>query len=116
MMVGDIGCASIEDDHIGAILTCVIHEWLLTRAEVIKEVQHCRSFRDEVVVIDVIVMKGKRNIISTSQQKRALDQLHVNHISVEKLRILPHELIYYINIYMDTEDAIKFTLHVLIFR
>ena len=39
MMAEEIRCAPIEDDHINTFFTFVPHQMLLTRAEVIKEIQ-----------------------------------------------------------------------------
>ena len=56
----EIGCVTIDDDHISAHSTYVIHGWSSRRAQVIKEVQPNWSFRDEVAVIDDIAMKGRK--------------------------------------------------------
>ena len=37
------------------------------------------SFRDEIAIIEEIVMKGKRIIIQTSFQGKALNQPYMNH-------------------------------------
>ena len=65
-----------------------------TEAEVITEVQPYWSFTNKVVDIDGIMMKGRRAIIPASRQKRALNQLHVNHMGTEKTRLLVHEFVY----------------------
>ena len=57
MMAVEIRCATLQDDHIGVLSTYVMHGWLSTRAEAMKEVQPYWSFRDEVVIIDGIAMK-----------------------------------------------------------
>ena len=54
-----LGIATIEDDHINVLSTCMMHGWQSTRAEVIKEVQLYWSFRDEIAVIVRIVMKSE---------------------------------------------------------
>ena len=56
---------------------------------VVKEVQPYLSFRDEVAVIDGIVMKGIRIIIiPASLKKRTLD---VIHMGIERTRLLAHK-------------------------
>ena len=62
----------LEDDHIGVLSPYVMHGWPSTRTEVVKEVQPYWSFRDEVVVTNGIMMKGRLMIIPESLQKRAL--------------------------------------------
>ena len=65
-----------------------MHGWPSTRAEVITEIQPHWSFRDEVVVKEGVTMKGGRIINPESLLKRALGQLHVNHIGTEKIGLL----------------------------
>ena len=64
MSAEEIRYASIEDNYMDALLTCMIHRWSSTRTEVIKEVQPYWSLKDEIVVIDQMVMKVK--MINTS--------------------------------------------------
>ena len=52
------------------------------------------------------MMKGRRIIIPVSLHKRALDQLHVNHMGIDKTRLLVCESIYWINMDDDIENAI----------
>ena len=86
-MAEEIRHATLEDDKMGALSTCVIHGWPSTRTEVIKE-QPYLSFRDEVVVIDGIAIKGRIRKISPSLWKRVWDQLHVNHMGIGRTRLL----------------------------
>ena len=67
------------------------------------------------MVIDGIILKGRRIIIPVYWQKRALDQLHVEHMSIQKTRLLVYEYICWININADIENAIKTAMYVLIF-
>ena len=42
--------------------------------------------RNELAVIDGIEMKGKKIIIPFQLQKQTLQQLHSNHMGIEKMR------------------------------
>ena len=64
-------------------------------------------FRDEIVFIDRIVIKGKRIIVPASLQDEALKQLHINHMGIEKTRKLACKLIYWANMNADIEETIK---------
>ena len=66
-------------------------------------------------VIDGVILKGRHIIIPESLQKQALEQLHVNHMAIEKIKILVHESIYCIGMNIDIENHMKIALHVLIF-
>ena len=70
--------------------TYVIHDWPMTRAEVREEVKLYWSFRDKVVVINGIMMKGRRILIPALLQKRALEPLYANHIDIKKTRLYKH--------------------------
>ena len=47
-------------------------------------------------------------------QRLALEQLHVNHMWIEKNKLLAHESIYWTGMNDDFENSIKIALHVLI--
>ena len=106
--VEEIRSVTLEDDNIGALSTYMIHAWPSTKAKVIKEIHQSWPFRDETLVIDLIVMKDRRMIIPASLQKRALDQPHVNHMGIEKTRLLACKSIYWRNIKSKIEYAIKY--------
>ena len=82
-MVEKIRHATLEADHINALSTCNAR-LAINKIEVIKEVQLYWSFRDEIVVTDGIAVKGRRIIMLVSLQRRALDQMHVKQIGIEK--------------------------------
>ena len=96
MMAEEIKCTTIKDGHIGELSTHVIHGWPSVRTEVIKEVKQYWSFKDEVVLINGTAWKGRRIVIPSSLQKRALDQLHVNHTGIEETGLLTCGFIYWI--------------------
>ena len=51
-----------------------------------------------MVVIDGIVRKDRRIIVPASLQQRALTQLFVNYMGIEKIGLLVTEFIYWLNI------------------
>ena len=55
----EIGLATLDDELMGVLSNYVMHNWLLTKSEVQKEAWS----PDEIVVIDEIIMKGRRGII-----------------------------------------------------
>ena len=84
-----------------------MHGWQSTRAEVIKDTQPDMFFRDEVVAMDRIAMKSRSIIIPASLQDTTLDQLYVNHMGIERTRLLIQESIYWININADIQNVIE---------
>ena len=70
MSAKEIMNAKKDDDHLYAYppTTYMIHGWPLTTTEVNEELQPYWLFRDNIVVIDRIAMKGRRIIIPASLQ------------------------------------------------
>ena len=58
-----------------------------------------------MVVIDGIILKGRCVVIAESFKKQVLEQLHLNHMGIEKTRLLTYESIYWININDDIEST-----------
>ena len=51
-------------------------------------------FRDDVVVTDQVILKGRHVVIPDRLQKQALVQLHINHMGIEKRTLLAGRSIY----------------------
>ena len=52
-------------------------------------------------------MEDRRRIIPAALHDKALNQLHPNHLAIEKIRLLACESIHWININADIEDIVK---------
>ena len=62
---------------------------------------------DDLAVIDGIVMKGRCIIVPEELQKQALEQLHSNHMGIDKTRLQAFKSIYWMTINADIENIIK---------
>ena len=51
------------------------------------------TFRDDMAVIDGVIMKGRSVIIPDILKTQALDHLHINHMGIEKTKLLACESI-----------------------
>ena len=65
------------------------------------------SYKDDLAAIDSIVMKGRHIIIPKVLKQQALDQLHVNHMGIEKTKLLVCKSIHWVNINNDIENYVK---------
>ena len=65
------------------------------------------SYRDELAVIDGIILKGRHIVIPNSLRQQVLGQLHTNHMGIEKKKLLACESVYWSSINADIEDCIK---------
>ena len=55
-----------------------------SRDQLHQDIRPYWSFRDDMAVIDSVIMKGRHIIIPEVLQQQALDQLHMNHMGIEK--------------------------------
>ena len=62
---------------------------------------------DDMAVIDMIIMKGRHIVICEILKMQALDQLHVNHMGIEKTKLLACNSVYWVDINDDIEKHIK---------
>ena len=58
----------------------IIVGWPSMKDELHSDLRPCWSYRDDLVVIDGVVMKGRWIIIPTALKQQVLDQLHYTQI------------------------------------
>ena len=58
--------------------------WLDARKQLHQDIKPYWSIKDDMSVIDCMIMKGRRIVVPKVLQQQALDQLQVNHIGIEK--------------------------------
>ena len=63
--------------------------------------------KNKLTIIDGIVMKDKRIIIPFQLQKQILQQLHSNHMEIEKTRLQAHSLVYSLHMSTYIGNTIK---------
>ena len=71
---------TLDSEHQDILSEQVLHSWSSSKADAQKELQWYWSFRHEIMIIDGIVMKGRRIIILASLPDKALKQMYLNHI------------------------------------
>ena len=76
----EIKIATLEDEYLSAFVELELHSWPSTKAKVHKELQPYWLFRDEISVMDGILIKGRIITIPTSLQDKELKQLYINYI------------------------------------
>ena len=103
----------LQDAHLQQLKTFVIAGWPHTKDELQTDIRPYWPYRDELVVIDGVILKGRCIIIPDSLKLQVHTQLHINHIGIEKTKLLAHESVFWHNINADIEAYIKFVLHVL---
>ena len=60
-----------------------------------------------MAVIDRAILKGRWIVIPNTLQKQALEQLHINHMGLDKTKLLVDKSIYWSGIHRNIEKHIK---------
>ena len=107
----DIQAATQEDTHIQQLKAYIIQGWPHKTEDVAHSMRQYWPIRSELAIID-IAMKGKRIIIPFQLQRQILQQLHYNHMGIEKTRNIVHKFIYWLNINADIVNIMKNVLHI----
>ena len=80
----DIQTATQEDAHPQEIKAYIIQGWQYKKEDLENSMKDYWLKRSKLVMINCITMKGERIITSFQLQKQILQQLHNNHIGIEK--------------------------------
>ena len=100
--------ASSHDTHLQKLKHCIITGWPHSKDKISEELKPSWSYRDELAVIDcIILLKGRCIIIPNSLRQQVLDQLHINHMGTEKTKLLAQECVYWHSINADIKKYIK---------
>ena len=105
--ISQIQQATAQDNHLQHLKGYIIAGWSSTKDETHNNLKPYWSYRDQLAVIDGAVMQGRCIIILTSLKQQVLDQLHTNHMGIEKTKLLTHESVYWVDINADIEKHIK---------
>ena len=84
MSIWQIQQATAQNEHLQWLKCFIITGWLDTREQLDQDIRPYWSIKDDMAVIDGVNMKGRCIIIPKALKEQALDQLHVNHMGIEK--------------------------------
>ena len=65
-----------------------------------------------MAVIDGVILKGRYIVIPNVLQKQALEQLHINHMGMDKTKILVCESVYWPGVNSSIEKHMKKLLYI----
>ena len=97
--------ASTQDDHLQCLKSFIIAGWPSTKEELHTNLKPYWSYRDELAVIDGVMLKRGCIIIPTSLKQQVLNQLHTNHMGIEKTKLLTCKSVYWSDINADIKNA-----------
>ena len=82
--MAEIKHASSLDNHLQQRKGIIITGWSDSRDKLCVDFQPYWSSRDDLGVIDGVILKGKHIIMLNSLREQVLNQLHTNHMGIEK--------------------------------
>ena len=107
LSMAEIQQVSSQDDHLQQLKSLTIASWLDSRDKLHADLRPHWLHRDELVVIDGIILMGWCIIMPNSLRQQVLNQLHTNHMGIEKTKLLAHKSVYWSNINADIKKYIK---------
>ena len=107
MSIWQIQQATAQDKHLQWLKSLIIKSWPDTKDHLHQDIRPYWSFKDDLAVIDGVIMKGRCIIIPEALKQQALDQLQGNHKGIEKTKLLAHKSIYWVNANNDIENYTK---------
>ena len=81
------------DDHLQILKSFINSGWPDTKDKLCADLRPYWSYRGKLVVIDSTIHKGRHIVIPNSLKQQVLNQVHTNHMGIEKTKILALESI-----------------------
>ena len=75
-----------KDPGLKKVTKCIIERWPNSKDNRPNEAKSYWSFREELSIINGIVFKGERLVITEVMRKKVLEQLHKAHMGIEKTK------------------------------
>ena len=85
---------SSQDAHLQQLKSFIITGWPDTKDELHADLRPYWLYREELVVIDGIILKGRHIVIPNSLRPQVLNQLHTNHMGIGKTKLFACESVY----------------------
>ena len=96
-----------KDPMMQALKHQIIKGWPHSRSECSKNLQDFWNYRDELSVLDGLVLKGSCTVIPESCRDEILDQLHEGHFGVDRTKLCARDSVYWPSINKDIECLVK---------
>ena len=105
--MAEIQQASSQDDHLQQLKKFIIAGWPETNDELHADIILYWPYRDELAVIDSVILKARHIVIPYSLRQQVLTQLHTSHMGIEKTNLLAHDSVFWSNINAIIKGYIK---------
>ena len=87
MSISQIQQVTLQDRHLQWLKNNTIAGWPAIKDQLLQDIRPYWSYKDELSVIDGVVMKCRWIIIPEVLRQQALDELCVNHMGIEKTKL-----------------------------
>jgi len=95
-------------DHVMLqLMKTVMDGWPVQRQQCPKEIQDFWNYRDEMSVVEGLVLKGNRLVIPESLQKEMLQQIHKGHFGMEKCRRRARQVMFWPGLNADIDNMVS---------
>ena len=95
------------DKALQVLIKTAQNGWPSTKKETDELIRPYWDFREEINILDGIVLRGERIIVPYTQQKEILSILHESHQGIVKMKQLAKDLIYWPGINGQIEDMVS---------
>ena len=102
--IEDIQAATRQDADLQRLKSYIIQGWPHTKGDIEHVMQKNWPIRHGLAMIDGTVMKGKQIIIPFTLHNQILEQLHSNHMDIDKTRLLVRESVCWFNMNTDIKN------------
>ena len=72
------------DSHLKQLKECIIKGWPKNKDNIPQNLRPHWTFQDDMAVTDRVILKGRHIMTPDTLQKQAVEQLHINHMEMEK--------------------------------
>jgi len=96
-----------KDSELQCLAQTVLSGWPELRKDCPEPVIPYWNYRDEISVMNGVLMKGMRIIIPKSLHKEVLSQIHFAHLGIEKCKLRAHDSVFWPNISKDIDDLVS---------
>ena len=91
MIIHKLEQAMSQDKHLQHFKDYIIQGWPESRDQILQDITDIRTywmFRDDITVINEVIINGRHTLVLQVIQKQALQQLHMNQMAIEITELL----------------------------
>ena len=96
-----------HDAALSQLANMIVEGWPGSLQDVPPTIRSHWSYRDELSVVDGLILKGCRILIPKPLQETILTQLHYGHQGTDKTKLRARESVFWDNINKDIEATVK---------